>query len=140
MKYIKPPSLLESAVARDWAAELELRKLGLSSDPIRVLKVRVDWENLGQKKFDGTPLPYMKCWFYEDWPNVTDDDDSWVEYPSSELVNLYLAGEPGDVELVDELIMELARDNGADLVWETIDRTWRDVETGLTVTPLNRLV
>ena len=123
----------------DWEAKTELARMGLG-DGVRVLKVRVDWENLGQKKFDGTSMPYMKCWFYENWPNTTEDYDSWVEYPDRRLVDLYTNDEPGDVELVDEHIMKIARDHDADLIWETIDGTWRDALTGEPVAKLHRMI
>ena len=123
----------------DWPVKVELARMGLG-DGLRVLKVRVDWENLGQKRFDGTWQPYMKCWFYENWPDSSEDPDSWVEYPDRKLVDLYLNGDPGDVELVDYHIMKIARDNGADLIWETIDNTWRDAHTGQPVEALHRLL
>lgn len=125
--------------SRDWEDRVRLAQIGIGEGP-RVLKVRVDWENLGQKKFDGTLMPYMKCWFYENWPNTTDADDSWEVYPDLELVYLYLNEEPGDVELVDDHIMEIARDWDADLVWETTDGGWRDVQTGQFISKLHRLV
>jgi hypothetical protein len=121
-------------------SELELIKLGLIDSGFRVLKVRVDWENLGQKKFDGSSMPYMKCWFYENWPNTTEDDDSWVEYPDRRLVDMYLNDDPGDVEYVDYLKMQIARDNGADLIWETIDNTWRDATTSEYIESLHRFI
>jgi hypothetical protein len=131
--------ILESH-SRDWTAELDLHKLGLINTGFMVLKVQVDWENLGQKKFDGTAMPYMKCWFFENWPNTTEDDDSWVEYPDRRLVDMYLNGDPGDVEYVDYQIMKIARDHDADLIWETIDGTWRDAKTGEQVESLHRLI
>lgn len=124
---------------RDWAGQVELARMGLG-DGFRVLKVRVDWENLGQKRFDGTWQPYMKCWFYENWPNATEDDDSWVEYPDRKLVDRYINGDPGDVEMVDYHIMTIARDHDVDLIWETIDGTWRDAKTGEPVASLHRLL
>jgi|688.fasta_scaffold699704_2 hypothetical protein len=113
----------------DWRDRVRLAQIGIG-EGLRVLKVRVDWQNLGQKKFDGSLMPYMKCWFYENWPLSTEDDDSWEVYPDRELVELYLNEEPGDVEMVDAEIMEIARDWDADLVWETADNTWLDVQTG----------
>lgn len=127
--------LLENLSISD---RLELFKLGLG-EGFKVLKVRVDWENLGQKKFDGTAMPYMKCWFFENWPELTDDDDSWVEYPDRKLVDLYLSGDPGDVEYVDYQIMQIARDQGADLIWETIDGSWRDARTGEPLGQLHKI-
>ena len=122
----------------DWSAKVELAQLGIG-DGLRVLKVRVDWAELGQRNFDGTPVPYMKCWFYEDWPNSS-EHDSWHEYPDRKLLDLYLNGEPGDVEYVDWNIMKIAQDHEADLIWETIDGTWRDAHTGRPVAQLHRLL
>ncbi len=114
----------------DWRDRLRLAQLGLG-DGARVLKVRVDWQNLGERNWDGRLMPHMKCWFYENWPDTPEDnDDSWEVYPDQELVDLYLNEKPGDVEMVDAEIMEIARDWYADLVWETTDNTWRDVQTG----------
>ena len=124
---------------QNWEAKIELSRMGLG-DGVRVLKVRVDWENLGQKRFDGTWQPYMKCWFYENWPNTTEDDDSWVEYPDRKLVDMHINGDPGDVEMVDYHIMKIARDHDVDLIWETIDGTWHDAQTGEPVASLHRLL
>jgi hypothetical protein len=120
-----------------WEDRVRLAQIGIG-EGLRVLKVRVDWQNLGQKKFDGTLMPHMKCWFYENWPLSTEEDDSWVEYPDRRLVDLYTNGDPGDVELVDYHIMKIARDHDADLIWETIDGTWRDVQTGEHIGKLHR--
>lgn len=91
-----------------WPEKFELMRMGIDTESgFKVLKIRIDWDNLDQKSIDGSPLPYMKCWYYEDWPNSTDDDDSWVEYPNKELVRLYKEGLPGDNELVFGEILEI---------------------------------
>jgi hypothetical protein len=112
--------------------DLRLVSLGLSDEGWRVLRCRVKWDAVGQKRLDGSQPPFMQCWFYENWPHElqTDDNDTWVEYPGSELTRLYLNGEPGDVELVDAMMLKLARDNGADLLWVDLDGDWYDVATG----------
>ena len=120
-----------------WEDRVRLAQIGIG-EGLRVLKVRVDWPNLGQRKFDGTLMPHMQCWFYENWPLSTEDDDSWQVYPDRELVDLYLNEEPGDVEMVDAEIMEIARDWDADLVWETTDGGWYDVQTGQYIGKLHR--
>ena len=114
----------------DWSDRLEMIKLGISQESWSVLKCRVDWENVGQKKFDGTAQPFMKCFYYENWPHDLQTDDVWNEYPSQEITRRYLNDEGGEVELVDELMMRLAREHGADLLWVALDGDWYDVRTG----------
>lgn len=124
-----------------WPEKFELMSMGIDAESgFKVLKIRIDWDNLGQKSIDGNPLPYMKCWYYEDWPNSTDDDDSWVEYPSKELVRLYKDGLPGDNELVFGEILEIAKDHGVDLIWELTDDEWFDAKTGENLGQLNKLL
>ena len=124
-----------------WSEKFELMRMGIDTESgFKVLKIRIDWDNLDQKSIDGSPLPYMKCWYYEDWPNSTDDDDSWVEYPSKELVRLYKEGLPGDNELVFGEILEIAKDHGVDLIWELTDGEWFDAKTGENLGQLNKLL
>jgi hypothetical protein len=111
--------------------DLRLVSLGLSDEGWRVLRCRVNWDAVGQKRLDGSQMPFMKCWYYDNWPRENfQTDDTWVEYPGSELTRLYLNGEPGDVELVDAMMLKLARLNGADLLWVDLDGDWYDVATG----------
>ena len=110
--------------AQNYTDQMELHRLGIPIPGFRVLIVRVDWERIGQKRFDGTVEPFMKCWFMEAYPAPNaDGEDSWHEYPPSKLIQLVKDDEPGDVEFVDEFIMDLAEEHGADLIWELGDKT-----------------
>jgi hypothetical protein len=119
--------VVESLEIKD---RLELVNLGVSDENWSVLRCRVDWDAVGQTRFDGSEPPFMKCWYYDNWPHDLQTDDTWVEYPGSEITRLYLNGEPGDVELVDAMMLKLARLNGADLLWVDLDGDWYDVTTG----------
>ena len=124
----------------NYADQMELHKMGIPIPGFRVLIVRVDWESIGQKRFDGTVGPFMKCWFMEAYPNPNEDgEDSWVEYPPSELVRMVREEDPGDVEFVDNYIMDLAKLHDVDLIWELGDKTWREVPTGKSVPRLDLL-
>ena len=129
--------LLESLELTD---RLELVRLGLSDEGWRVLKCRVDWENVGQKRFDGTAQPFMRCSYYPNWPLDLTPSDVWSEYPDSEITRRYLNDEGGDVELVDELMMELAQDWDADLLWSALDGDWFEVGTGEPLPKLHKLI
>lgn len=131
MKYVKPFgawSLNENAVLD----KLELLKLGLldSKQGLIIVKCDVDWNRIGQKKFDGFDQPFMKCYYYGNWPFDLEPEDDWVEYPSSYLKELYLNGEPGDVEYVDLLMIHIAGAHGADLLWTKLDDSLIDPHTG----------
>jgi hypothetical protein len=131
-------ALTESS--QDYSDQMELHRMGIPIQGFRVLIVRVDWESIGQKRFDGTVGPFMKCWFMEAYPNPNaDGEDSWVEYPPSELVRMVREEDPGDVEFVDRFIMDLAVKNDVDLIWELGDKTWREVPTGKSVPRLDLL-
>ena len=119
--------VVESLEIKD---RLELVNLGINDETWSVLRCRVDWDAVGQKRFDGSEQPFMKCSYYDIWPHELQTDDTWVEYPGSEITRLYLNGEPGDVELVDAMMLKLARLNGADLLWVDLDGDWYDVATG----------
>jgi hypothetical protein len=110
--------------------DLRLVSLGISDEGWRVLRCRVTWDVVGHKRLDGSEQPFMKCWYYDNWPHELQTDDTWVEYPGSELTRLYLNDEPGDVELVDAMMLKLARLNSADLLWVDLDGDWYDVATG----------
>ena len=115
----------------DWAEKIELSNMMGDDEGWSVLRCRVNWDAVGEKKFDGSEQPFMKCWYYDNWPKTNfQTDDTWVEYPGSKITRLYLNGEPGDVELVDAMMLKLARDNGADLLWVDLDGDWYDVATG----------
>lgn len=114
----------------DLIDRLELVRRGLSDESWRVLKCRVDWDSVGQKRWDGTPVPFMKCSYYPNWPLDLTPSDVWSEYPDSEITRRYLNDEPGDVELATEMMFEIAGDWDADLLWEANDGDWYDVSTG----------
>ena len=119
---------------------VKLCHLGLSDKGIDLLKVSIYWENLGQKSFDGSPMHFMKCWFCQNWPiNQPDDQDSWVEFPSREVLDAYLNDREGDVEIVDGDIMRMAEDHGADAIWITVDNTWLDTDKGSSLPDLRKI-
>ena len=82
----------------------------------------------------------MKCWFCQNWPiNQPDDQDSWVEYPSREVLDAYLNDREGDVEIVDGDIMRMAEDHAADAIWITVDNTWLDTDKGSSLPDLRKI-
>lgn len=113
-----------------WAEKIELSNMNIDDDGWAVVKCEVDWDAVGQKRFDGSEQPFMRCSYYPNWPNDREPDEIWSEYPGSKITRLYLNGEPGDVELVDAMMLKIARDQMADLLWVALDGDWYDVRSG----------
>lgn len=113
-------------------AKLELLKLGLlgEKEGMIIVKCIVSWEKIGEKNFYGHYEPFMKCYYYGNWPINTEPEDDWVEYPDRYLQDLYLNDKPGDVEYVDKLMQTIALQNAADLLWVGLDGGLFDPETG----------
>jgi hypothetical protein len=118
----------------DWRDRVRLAQIGLD-EVLRVLKIRVDMDRLGDKKLDGTWMPYMECWFYDNWPLSTEANDSWDVYPDLETSNRFKL--EGNSKMVDAVIKEMADDLAADLIWEIPDDTWYEVRTGKNIGKLN---
>lgn len=114
----------------DLADRLELVKLGLSDEGWAVVKCSVDWSAVGEKRWDGTEQPFMRCSYYPNWPNDRAPEEVWSVEPGSKITQLYLNEEPGDVELATEMMFDIASDWDADLLWIALDGDWYDVATG----------
>ena len=114
----------------DLMDRLELVKLGLSDEGWAVVKCSIDWSSVGEKRWDGTAQPFMRCSYWPNWPGDREPEEVWSEYPTREITRLYLNEEPGDVELATEMMLEIARDWDADFLWEASDGDWYDVATG----------
>jgi len=114
----------------DLADRLELIGMGLSDEGWAVVKCSIDWSSVGEKRFDGTPYPFMKCSYWPNWPGDREPEEIWSVQPTSEITRLYLNDEPGDVELATEMMLEIASDWDADFLWEALDGGWYDVATG----------
>lgn len=112
------------------ADRLELMKLGFIDDGWSVVKCDVDWSMVGEKRWDGTAQPFMRCSYWPKWPNDREPAETWSEYPTKEITDLYLDGRPGDVELATEMMFDIARYMDADLLWIALDGDWYDVRTG----------
>jgi hypothetical protein len=112
------------------ADRLSLITMGIGST-LRLLEARVNWEVLDEPKspFGGRGTPFINWKLYEAWPksgNIERWDDWADEVPG--LMEAY--GEEGDTALVDRYLMEIARENEADVIHVTMDDDWIDVRTG----------
>jgi hypothetical protein len=132
-----------SAEAQAIIERLDLYNLGLADRGVTVIKATLRWENIGLKNpVFGNPEPFINWRLFEDYPKdlaqSQADHDSWVDFPSNIPGFMEAYGHEGDTEIVDEWLLDEAYNHEAEVLWIAGDNTWRLVETGEFLPPLNK--